>query len=83
MSLNYGYLFSTEEVAKDFGRYDNFARDKKAFESIPNIIISRSMDNDLENVDVPEILLDYIREPPRKAMEQLAEARYNKGGRRA
>jgi hypothetical protein len=56
MSLNYGYLFSTEEVAKDFRRYDNFARDKKAFESIPNVNISRSMDNDLADVDVPEVL---------------------------
>ena len=53
MSLNYGYLFSTKEVAKDFGKYENFNRDKNVFESVPNINISRSMDNDAEPIIPP------------------------------
>ncbi|EXJ56650.1 hypothetical protein A1O7_06994 [Cladophialophora yegresii CBS 114405] len=66
MSLNYGYLFSTKLVAEDFGRYDNFAQDKKAFESIPNVNISRSMVSDMAHVDVPEILLINKRKPRAK-----------------
>ncbi|OCT48792.1 hypothetical protein CLCR_05292 [Cladophialophora carrionii] len=63
MSLNYGYLFSTKLVADDFGKYDNFVQDKKVFESIPNVNVSRSMVFEMAHVDVPEILLIYKRDP--------------------
>ncbi len=55
MSLNYGYIFSTTEVAKDFTRYDNFKRDKVVFESVPNINISRSMDSNSQPIIPPQV----------------------------
>lgn len=46
MATDYGYLFSTTGVAERFMRDINFAADKRAFESIPNTIIEKSVDND-------------------------------------
>ncbi len=55
MSLNYGYLCSTKEVAKDFSKYDNFLKDKKFFESVPNVNISRSIDTNSQPLDPPQV----------------------------
>ncbi|KAJ9615854.1 hypothetical protein H2200_001931 [Cladophialophora chaetospira] len=80
MDLNYGYLCSTKEVAKDFSNYDTFLRDKATFESVPNIIISRSLDSNSEPLDPPQAVLGDNYEPPDENEDNQAYDQQSDGG---
>jgi hypothetical protein len=53
--LDYAYLHSTPRVAADFARYATFSQDKKAFESVPNVNLTRSIKDDKSDPITPPI----------------------------
>jgi hypothetical protein len=54
--LDYAYLHSTPRVVADFVRYTTFSQDKKAFESVPNVNFTRSINEDKGDPITPPIV---------------------------